>query len=239
MLFNINKQKQIKTADKLLISAKPSFLHIPILSPNSYLQSSFSGKILSDSCIVPAKFSFVSSKTELSSEKEQSYLSSTSFLRFYKTLSTRKRKWDIINFKRIFGVKKLLSSFMHSPLKKSAKICFSSPAQITRLSIVQKQSLQNFSLDTQKSSPNLKKTYSLFFEIFRNSISLRPFLLRASKTTFRLAVSGLVHSVIVKKQRYIQKKRKNFISFRSIKFLKEKEKFNSFNRLKMKTFLTY
>jgi len=237
MFTNINKQKQIKIFDKLPISAKPSFFHIPSVTSNSFIQTSFSDKIFSESCFIPYKSFPNSNKIEPFFEKEQSRLFPTSYLRLYKKLYIRKRKGDIRNTKRILTLKKRFSSFMRFFSKSSSKNNFTFCPKLNRVSTNLNQKLQHVSLNSRKNSPNLKKTYTSFFKVFRNSILLRPLLFRSYKTKFKLAIFGLIHSVPLIKRRKYRKKGNTSVSFRTIKFFKKKEKFNIFNSLKIKTFL--
>lgn len=239
MFSNINKQKQIITLDKISNSTRSSFFQIPISPINSYIQSSFSDKTFSESCSIPSKSFCSKSKLDSPFDKEQARSLSSFYLRSYKKLYTRIRKREIRSSKRTLYIKRLFSSLMVFPLKDPAKGAYLSYPKMMRLLITDSPTLQHCPRLGQKARQKLKKMYTVFFDAFRNSFSLRPLVLCLSKTKIRYASLGLMHSAIAKKRRKYLKKKLNSISFRTIKFFKKKEKLNAFSSLKIKTFLNH
>lgn len=237
MFSNINKQKQIVTLDKVSTSTRSSFFQIPIPPIYSFIQSSFSDRTFSESCSIPSKSFCAKSKPDSLFDKEQTRSLSSFYLRSYKKLYTRIRKRETMSSKRTLYIKRLFSSLMVSPLKDPAKGSFFSSPKMMRLLIIDSSTLQHYPGLDQKARQKLKKMYTVFFEAFRNSLSLRPLVLCLSKTKIRYASLGLMHSVIFKRRRKYLKKKANSISFRTIKFFKKKEKLNAFSSLKIKTFL--
>jgi len=239
MSFNINKQKQIKVIDNLLISPKSSYFDFPNPPSNSFLQSSFPNNIFSESCLLSCKPFFIVSETEPSFEKNQVLLFSTSLLHFYKKFYKGKRNFETATFRRIRVLRKKFTFLMRSSLKNRAKNVISSCPKITRFSISQNQTLQRFSLKTQNPCESLKKTYTLLFEVFRKSIFFRSLLFRSSKFNFKVGVFGLILSLPSRRRKRYRTKRQKHISFSNIKFFKKKEKLHSFNTLKLKSFCKF